>query len=197
MNYNIKKKFQIYNALFLNLSYEGANDFANLIPILGAITKQNLERGEDPIMVFNDFFDDYKEMIGVDKLDFMFKVIQYVERQIVLFDSVEDSISPYDLEDQDSILIDTMVSKCQSDTEVNDLLKSLNEFAVRIVLTAHPTQFYRAPVLDIIAKLRKGVRGSKVEEIDRLLHQLGLTSLVNTTSPTPIEEAKNILQKIY
>ena len=193
MNYNIKKKFQIYNALFLNLSYEGANDFANLIPILGAITKQNLERGEDPIMVFNDFFDDYKEMIGVDKLDFMFKVIQYVERQIVLFDSVEDSISPYDLEDQDSILIDTMVSKCQSDTEVNDLLKSLNEFAVRIVLTAHPTQFYRAPVLDIIAKLRKGVRGSKVEEIDRLLHQLGLTSLVNTTSPTPIEEAKNII----
>ena len=193
MNDNIQKKFQIYNALFLNLSYEGANDFANLIPILGAVTKQNLEKGNDPIMVFNDFFDDYKEMIGIDKLDFMFKVIQYVERQIVLFDSVEDSISPYDLEDQDSILIDTMVARCNTEAEINDLLANLNEFAVRIVLTAHPTQFYRAPVLDIISKLRNCVKNNQIEKIDGLLHQLGLTSLVNTSSPTPLEEAKNII----
>ena len=190
---NIQKKFQIYNALFLNLSYEGANDFANLIPILGAVTKQNLEKGADPIMVFNDFFDDYKEMIGIDKLDFMFKVIQYVERQIVLFDSVEDSISPYDLEDQDSILIDTMIARCNTEDEIKDLLANLNEFAVRIVLTAHPTQFYRAPVLDIISKLRACVKNNEIEQIDGLLHQLGLTSLVNTKSPTPLEEAKNII----
>lgn len=193
MDYNIQKKFQIYNALFLNLSYEGANDFANLIPILGAITKQNLEKGEDPIMVFDDFYEDYKEMIDTDKLDFMFKVIQYVERQIVLFDSVEDSISPYNLEDQDAILIDTMVARCQTAEEKQELLSNLNEFAVRIVLTAHPTQFYRAPVLDIISKLRNCVKNSEIEKIDDLLHQLGLTSLVNTTSPTPLEEAKNII----
>jgi len=193
MDFNIQKKFQIYNALFLNLGYEGANDIGHLIPILGTVAKQKLESGQDPIQVFNDFYEDYEDMIGVDKMDFMFKVIQYVERQVVLFDSIEDSISPYNLEDQNSVLIDTMVAQCQNEADVADLLDKLNEFAVRIVLTAHPTQFYRPPVLDIIANLRKNVKNNEIEKIDNLLHQLGLTSLVNAKSPTPLEEAKNIL----
>lgn len=193
MDFSIQKKFQIYNALFLNLGYEGANDIGHLIPILGTVAKQKLEEGLDPIQIFNDFYTDYQDMIGEDKIDFMFKVIQYVERQVVLFDSIEDSISPYDLEDQDSILIDTMVAQCQTKPELQALLEKLNDFAVRIVLTAHPTQFYRPPVLDIIANLRKNVKNNEIEKIDRLLHQLGMTSLVNTKSPTPLEEAKNIL----
>ena len=193
MDFNIEKKFQIYNALFLNLDYEGANKIGHLIPILGTVAKQKLENGQDPIKVFNHFYDDYRDMIGIDKIDFMFKVIQYVERQVVLFDSIEDSISPYNLEDQNSILIDTMVAQCQNKTEFSQLLGRLNEFAVRIVLTAHPTQFYRPPVLDIIANLRIQVKNNEIEKIDRLLHQLGLTSLVNAESPTPLEEAKNIL----
>lgn len=190
---DIQKKFQIYNALFLKLSYGGANDFAHLIPILGTIAKQKLQEGMDPIKVLDQFFREYENIIGVDKIEFMFKVIQYVERQIVLFDSVEDSISPYDLEDQDAILIDTMTARCQGEEEVFDLIKKLNDFSVRIVLTAHPTQFYRSPVLDIISKLRKLVKGNEIDKIDRLLNQLGLTSLVNLKSPTPLEEAKNII----
>ncbi len=193
MEFSIEKKFQIYNTLFLNLDYEGASDIGHLIPILGELTKQRLKNGKNPIEVFDAFYQDYKEMIGADKIDFMFKVIQYVERQVVLFDSIEDSISPYDLEDQDNILIDTLVQRCQGAKDFEDLLAKLNTFSVRIVLTAHPTQFYRPPVLDIISKLRKNVQNNEIEQIDLLLHQLGLTSLVNSKSPTPIEEAKNIL----
>lgn len=193
MDFNIQKKFEIYNTLFLNLSYEGANDLGHLIPILGSVTNQKLTKGMDPILIFNEFYEDYQDIIGIDKIDFMFRVIQYVERQIVLFDSIEDSISPYDLEDQDTILIETMVARCLNDSDKEALLSKLNDFSVRIVFTAHPTQFYRPPVLDIIAKLRQLVKGNEIEKIDRLLHQLGLTSLVNTKSPTPLEEAKNII----
>jgi len=64
---DIQKKFQIYNALFLKLSYRGANDFAHLIPILGTITKQKLQEGNDPIQVLNEFYEDYQDIIGVDK----------------------------------------------------------------------------------------------------------------------------------
>jgi len=193
MNFDLKKQFQIYNALFLNLSYEGANQIGDLIPILGKAAKIQLERGKEPISIVNEFFDDYKDLIAVDKMDFMFKVIQYVERQIVLFDSIEDCISPYDLEDQDSVLVDTLVNRCDSEKELEELMQKLNEFSVRIVLTAHPTQFYRPPVLDIIVKLREQIKNNEVEQVDALLHQLGLTSLVNTNSPTPLEEAKNII----
>ena len=193
MNFSVQKKFQIYNALFLKLSYKGASDYGHLIPILGAMAQQKLNVGHNPVKVFDQFFEDYKEIIGIDKLDFMFKVIQYVERQIVLFDSIEDSISPYDLEDQDSILIDNHVGRCKTDSELNDLFAHLNSFSVRIVLTAHPTQFYRPPVLDIISKLREHVKTNNIQVIDQLLHQLGLTTLVNSKSPTPIEEAQNII----
>ena len=194
MSYSVKKRFQMYNALFLNMSYQGANDFGHLIPVLGNVAKQKLEEGNDPRQIFDEFYRDYKDIIKISKVDFMFKVIHYVERQIVLFDSIEDSISPYDLEDQEVVLIQDLVGRLGSDPkDLENLLTKLNEFAVRIVLTAHPTQFYRSPVLDIISKLREQVKNNDVKEIDRLLHQLGLTSLVNSKSPTPIEEAKNII----
>lgn len=193
MDFDLRKQFQIYNALFLNLSYEGANEIGDLIPLLGKSAKILLESGKEPIAIVDEFYDAYKNLIAVDKTDFMFKVIQYVERQIVLFDSIEDCISPYDLEDQDSILVSTLVNDCENEQERKDLMSELNKFAVRIVLTAHPTQFYRPPVLDIIVKLRKQIKNNEIENVDKLLHQLGLTSLVNTKSPTPIEEAKSII----
>ncbi|NNE27911.1 MAG: phosphoenolpyruvate carboxylase [Saprospiraceae bacterium] len=193
MNLSIQKKFEIYNALFLKLSYKGANDYGHLIPILAAVAHQKLNEGLNPIDVLDHFYDDYKDIIGIGKLEFMFKVIQYVERQIVLFDSIEDSISPYDLEDQNRLLIENQMSNFQNEDALLELFNYLNSFSVRIVLTAHPTQFYRQPVLDIISKLRISVKENDIQTIDALLHQLGLTTLVNSKSPTPLQEAQNII----
>jgi len=138
MDFSVEKRFQIYNALFLNMSYEGANDFAHLIPILGDIAKHKLEGGMDPIELLDGFYEEYKDIIKISKVDFMFKVIHYVERQIVLFDSIEDSISPYDLEDQENIDIEGMLARCETEDEEAQLQALLNEFSVRIVFTAHP-----------------------------------------------------------
>ncbi|NNC82063.1 MAG: phosphoenolpyruvate carboxylase, partial [Flavobacteriales bacterium] len=55
------------------------------------------------------------------------------------------------------------------------------------------TQFYPKSVLDIIADLRALVRTNDLTGIDHKLHQLGLTSLLNTDKPTPVDEAKNII----
>lgn len=193
MQENFRKKYHIYNSLFLNLDYQNSNSIGHLIPILGEIAKLKLSDGINPMEIFNEFHTDYQEIIGSDKIDFMFKVIQYVERQVVLFDSIEDSISPYELEDHHTVQLDDLFAKTKDDQERNSILEVLNKFKVRIVLTAHPTQFYRPPVLDIIAKLREQIFNNKIEEIDRLLHQLGLTSLVNKETPTPFDEALNII----
>ena len=45
-------------------------------------------------------------------------------------------------------------------------------------------------MLDIIAQLRSLIRDNHLGEIDTTLQQLGLTSLINTKKPTPIDEAK-------
>ena len=193
MKLDTYKKYEVYNSLFLNLDYQNSPAIGYLIPILGKVAKKKLGEGINPIQIFDQFYDDYHEIIGEDKLDFMFKVIQYVERQVVLFDSVEDSVSPFDLEDQENMLIDDLMARTHEEEEKDLLLERLNAFKVRIVLTAHPTQFYRPPVLDIIAKLSKQIGKNNLEKIDTLLNQLGLTSLVNTQSPTPLDEAMNII----
>ena len=57
-----------------------------------------------------------------------------------------------------------------------DALKDyLNRFKVRIVLTAHPTQFYPGSVLGIINDLSIAIDTDKTEEVKLLLTQLGKT----------------------
>ncbi|MEM9547240.1 MAG: phosphoenolpyruvate carboxylase [Bacteroidota bacterium] len=185
------KKFQMYNSLFLNLYYQEGNPIGHLIPLLTHFSRRRLNEGESPVSILDEFVAGNHDVIGEDKLGFMFKVIQYVERQIVLFDSIEDVMNPSTLEDNQIIEVSDLLGE-----DINakkEVVDKLNKFGVRIVLTAHPTQFYRPPVLNIIAQLRKEIGGNNIENIDLLLHQLGLTSLVNSKSPTPLDEARNII----
>ena len=57
-----------------------------------------------------------------------------------------------------------------------DKLKAhLEDFKVRIVLTAHPTQFYPGTVLGIITDLDKAIQNDDLLLIKKLLAQLGKT----------------------
>jgi phosphoenolpyruvate carboxylase len=88
----VKKKFDVYNSLFLNLPYTRGSNIGVLIPIVYDISKQGLETGDHPQKILDGFFRNYINIESErDKIDFMFRVIQYVERQVVLFDSVEDA----------------------------------------------------------------------------------------------------------
>lgn len=192
-NLELDKKFQMYNSLFLNLYYQESNPVGHLIPLLTHFAKQRLDKGESPVKILDKFISANEAVIGNDKLGFMFKLIQYVERQVVLFDSVEDAMNPSTLEDNNVIEVKDLFAATSSEETLKQLIEKINDFGVRIVLTAHPTQFYRPPVLNIIARLRKEIADNNLEQIDLLLHQLGLTSLVNSKSPTPLDEARNII----
>lgn len=193
MNIELNKIYQLYNSLFLNLYYQDSNHVGHLLPLLKRYARQELAKEKNPSEIMNSFWDANAHVIGKSKIDFMFHVIQYVERQIVLFDSVEDSFSPYQLSDQEVTRIRDMFAKFDNTEQQASLMAKLNAFKTRIVLTAHPTQFYRPPVLRIISKLQKQISKHNIEKVDILLHQLGLTSLVNSRNPTPLEEARNII----
>ncbi len=193
MNIDSKKIFQIYNSLFLNLYYKDSNHVGNLMPIFKEHAKRELNKEINPIEIIDSFCKANIEIVGPDQMDFMFKVIQYAERQIVLFDSIEDALYPSMIKAQHNIDINDIFSIQEDNGLTEQFFQKLNEFKVRIVLTAHPTQFYRPPVLDIMDKLKKQIAINNLEGVDMLLHQLGLTSLVNSKSPSPLEEAKNII----
>ena len=197
----VEKRFNIYNGLFLSLPFEGVATTGLSIPTLHTACEEGMSQGKSPEQIINSYFE---RTAGLqkeeDQLAYLFQVIQYIERQVVLFDSIEDAAFPvvsglgtnYSLGE---------FFKYIDKTDLRDEVKEkLRDFSVRIVLTAHPTQFYPPEVLDIIADLRSLIKDNDIGQIDQRLQQLGLTSFIKKQKPTPLEEAQNIiyfLRNIY
>jgi phosphoenolpyruvate carboxylase len=81
----------------------------------------------------------------------------------------------------------------QSDQVRDDISKKLKDFSLRLVLTAHPTQFYPGTVLGIMTDLIEALKVNDLNNIDVLLQQLGKTPFFNKTSPTPVDEAASLV----
>ena len=190
----VKNKFYVYNSLFLNLPYQGIENVGMLIPLLFDQCEKGLKSGKNPQQILDLFFQNYANIdTEQERIDFMFSVIQYVERQVVLYDSVEDAAFPKLHEHSSSLSIKDYFQLVDKNKSWEKIAKKLSTFSARIVLTAHPTQFYTPAVLDIIEELKSLILEDKINDIDVVLQQLGLTSLINTKKPTPLDEAKNII----
>jgi phosphoenolpyruvate carboxylase len=72
------------------------------------------------------------------------------------------------------------------------LLEKIRTYNLRLVLTAHPTQFYPGKVLGIINDLGDKIRAGNLEQIRLLLKQLGKTAFINRQKPTPYDEAVSL-----
>jgi len=190
----VNNKFKIYNSLFLNLPYTRDSNIGMLVPLLYKVSKDGLAAGKNPEEILNSFFANYANLTTEkEQLDFMFMVIQYVERQVVLYDSVEDAAFKDVQAHGNALTISDFFQKLDKEDNWDKIAEKLTTFSARIVFTAHPTQFYPPAVLDIINKLRTLIPDNKLNEIDLTLQQLGLTSLINSKKPTPFDEAKNII----
>ncbi|MCG2460255.1 phosphoenolpyruvate carboxylase [Flavobacteriaceae bacterium F89] len=191
---SVKNKFHIYNSLFLNLPYQNIENVGMLIPLLLHQSEKGLKSGKNPEEILDSFFKDYVNVASEkDKIDFMFRIIQYVERQVVLYDSVEDAAFPKMQEYSGSLSIRDYFELVDKSKSWDKISGKLSSFSARIVLTAHPTQFYTPAVLDIISNLRDLIPQNKINAINLTLQQLGLTSLINAKKPTPLDEARNII----
>lgn len=191
---SVSNKFNVYNSLFLNLPYRDIENVGMLIPLLLHQCTEGLSHGRNPEEILDLFFENYARIQSEeDRIAFMFRIIQYVERQVVLYDSVEDAAFPKLHEHSNTLSIRDYFNLLRKSKEWDKLIDKLSTFSARIVLTAHPTQFYTPAVLDIMETLRSLIPEDNIDSIDLSLQQLGLTSLVNAKKPTPLDEAKNII----
>ncbi|MCF7802356.1 MAG: phosphoenolpyruvate carboxylase, partial [Candidatus Marinimicrobia bacterium] len=197
----VHNKFSIYNSLFLNLPYQQDKSIGTLIPILYEQCQNGLTEEREPLDILDTFFRNYTQIKSeTDKIDFLFRVIQYVERQVVLYDAVEDAAFAGLRKLEPALSFQDYFQLAESDTEQRILAERIADFSARIVFTAHPTQFYPPAILDIIDSLRKLIRENRIDDIHLTLQQLGLTSLLHAQKPTPLEEARNIvyfLRNVY
>ena len=77
--------------------------------------------------------------------------------------------------------------------KLTELKEYLERFNVRLVLTAHPTQFYPGSVLGIINDLSQAINKDNLEQVKKLLMQLGKTRFFKKEKPTPFDEAVSLM----
>ncbi|NCT16573.1 MAG: phosphoenolpyruvate carboxylase, partial [Flavobacteriales bacterium] len=91
-NENVLAKYQIYNSIFMTLPFDAISKTGVLLPLFHELCKNGYENGENPTQIIAHFFKTYRnDSSEKDKINLLFKFIQYIERQVVLFDAVEDS----------------------------------------------------------------------------------------------------------
>ena len=189
-NQYVLSKFQIYNSIFITLPFDNIGDTGVLLPLFKQVCEAGLAKGKDPKQILNYFFEKYDDNpTEEERINLMFRFIQYIERQVVLFDAVEDAAFPV-VNNMDGI--GTLRSTKEIAFERNKkeaLQQYLEDFKVRVVLTAHPTQFYPGSVLGIITDLTSAIEKNDLTGIKKLLAQLGKTPFLKDDKPTPLDEA--------
>lgn len=189
----VAARFSIYNSLFLNLPFQNITKTGNFLPLLQESCERGFETGLRPDQIIAKFFQDYSpQSQSKEKFDFLFQVIQYIERQVALFDSIEDSSFEQinDLRGKGSVAALLLRAEAAGTTEA--LRKSVEDFSIRVVLTAHPTQFYPGQVLTILTDLELAIRQNDLQQINLLLQQLGKTGFINRQKPSPFDEAVSL-----
>src|SRR5258707_10794602 len=111
---------------------------------------------------------------------------------MVLFDSVEDAAFDQ-INDMDGKgTISALLLRATYENKLQSLKTRLDDFSLRVVLTAHPTQFYPGYVLGILTDLEKSIRENDLGQINLLLQQLGKTAFINQAKPSPYDEALSL-----
>ena len=193
-NENVLSKYQIYNSVFITLPFDAVDNTGVLLPLFTEMCENGFKNQSNPKAIMNQFahkfLDDKSEK---EKTDLMFRFIQYIERQIVLFDAIEDAAFPIvnNMEGRGSLR--EMKEKAEDKDKMDELKSFLTHFNVRTVLTAHPTQFYPGAVLGIITDLTQAVRTNDLLQIKQLLAQLGKTPFIKKEKPTPFDEAVSLI----
>lgn len=186
--------FQLYNSLFTSLPFHRIEKTGILLSLLSNNCDEGYKKHLSPIRIIDEFFTRHTSYsTEKEKTDLLFRFVQFVERQVVLFDALEDAAyaKVHDLNGVGTLK--HLESEIIQENKQKELADKLKEFSVRLVLTAHPTQFYPGPVLGIIHDLSKALAENNTNLVNTYLMQLGKTPFFKKKKPTPYDEAISLI----
>ena len=185
--------YQLYNGLFLTLPLDEIEQTGMLLPLLEARAQKGLSQGDEPAQILEDFFTTHRPHLDEQgRIHFLFRVIKYVERQVVLVDALEDAAYPHVHKTETKNVLRQLTERVKADGLQEQFDKVLKNFGSKVILTAHPTQFYPGQVLAIITDIAAAIRQQDIATSRDLLQQLGNTPFFNSEKPTPYDEATNL-----
>ena len=191
---HVLSKYQIYNSIFMTLPFDTITKTGVLLPLFHEVCKQGFEVEKNPLEIVNSFFATYQENPSEqEQINLLFRFIQYIERQVVLFDAIEDAAFPI-VNNMDGVgTLRNTKETAAIEHKKEALAEHLKSFKVRPVLTAHPTQFYPGTVLGIITDLTTAIEQNNLLKINEMLAQLGKTPFFKHQKPSPYDEAVSLI----
>ncbi len=193
-NDNVLLKYLIYNSIFTTLPFEKIKQTGVLLPLFEDTCKQGFSNGLNPTEIVTQFYTKYVDSsIEKEKIDLLFRFVQFIERQVVLFDAIEEAAFPI-INNMEGIgTLRNSKERAVSEGILKELQAHLEKSKVRVVLTAHPTQFYPSEVLAIITDLSKAIEHENLLKTEKLLAQLGKTPFFKKEKPSPFDEAISLI----
>jgi phosphoenolpyruvate carboxylase len=183
-------KFQLYNSLFLSLPFYGVDKTGILLSLFNSECEEGFTSGKSPAQIIENFFENHA---ATEKIDLLFRFVQYAERQVVLFDALEDAAFGETNDTEGAGTLQHLEASVLQNNKSEEFIDKLRNFSVRLVLTAHPTQFYPGSVLGIINDLTRAIKENDVADINTFLQQLGRTPFFKKQKPTPFDEAMSLI----
>lgn len=187
-------RFQLYNSLFTSLPFHRIEKTGILLSLLSNNCEEGYKKNQSPSGIVDDFFSRHTSYSQErEKTDLLFRFVQYVERQVVLFDALEDAAFR-EVHDLNGVgTLKHLESEVVQENKAAELQEKLRDFCIRLVLTAHPTQFYPGSVLGIIHDLSRVLRENNTSLVNTYLMQLGKTPFFKKKKPTPYDEAVSLI----
>ncbi|MDQ3392793.1 MAG: phosphoenolpyruvate carboxylase [Bacteroidota bacterium] len=187
-------KFQLYNSLFTSLPFHRVEKTGVLLSLFLLHCEEGFNKEQSPTEIIDSFLQQYTSYRSEqEKTDLLFRFVQYAERQVVLFDALEEAAFR-DIHDTSGPgTLKHLQSQVIQGQAQNELKNKLKDFSVRLVLTAHPTQFYPSSVLGIINDLSKALITDNTALVNTYLQQLGKTPFFKKEKPTPFHEAISLI----
>ena len=184
----VARPFEVYNSIFLTLPLDGIRGTGLRVPLFAEACREGLAGGRSPMDLLAEHLEEV-HLPEEERVGLLFRYVQYIERQVVLVDALEDARYDRlnDLEGAESLA--GILPRIARRGLEGALAEAMEGQHVRVVLTAHPTQFYPGTALGIITDLTARIEAGDLESAHNLLHQLGLTPFFQTKKPTPYEEA--------
>ncbi|MBW8684433.1 phosphoenolpyruvate carboxylase [Chitinophaga rhizophila] len=187
-------KFQLYNSLFTALPFHKVERTGVFLSLFLIHCEEGYSKEKSPQEILDSYFKQYTACSNEQqKLDQMFRFVQYAERQVVLFDALEDAAFRHIHDVHGTGTLSHLLSEITAEQAEDMLAKKLQDFSVRLVLTAHPTQFYPGGVLTIINDLSRALINDNTAQVNAYLQQLGKTPFFKKEKPTPYDEAISLI----
>ncbi|NNJ80858.1 MAG: phosphoenolpyruvate carboxylase, partial [Flavobacteriaceae bacterium] len=187
-------RYQIYNSIFMTLPFDAITKTGVLLPLFQEVCETGFNKKLNPTEIVESFFKKFTDNpTQEERINLLFRFIQYIERQVVLFDAIEDAAFTTVNNMDGRGTLRNSKEEAQDRNKMVALKDYLEHFKIRPVLTAHPTQFYPGSVLGIITDLAKAIEETDLELIKKLLAQLGKTPFFKKQKPTPYDEAVRLI----